>query len=251
MKLRRVAKVAGAITLTAGLALGTAACGGGDDAKESSKSESSNGTKADAKASVAASLETMREETYSATMSMGEFGGGTFDVDLANKKQKATLEMSGDMAGTGADQSTKMEMIVIDTDIWFQLSGDAARGMEGKWMHTKSEEMGNQDVSAMDMQSLTDEMMKSLDNVKETGENTYTATMDMSSVAQATGGQGGGESLDVEIELDDKERLKKLEFTMPVETGDVKEIPFSLEITEYGNTVDVEAPDKSDVMEMP
>ena len=250
MKLRRVTKVAGAIALATGLALGAAACSGGDNNTKDSSSESNNSSsKADAKASVAASLETMREETYSAQMSMGEFGSGTFDVDLANKKQRATLEMDGTRLGAGGGK-TEMEMIVIDTDVWVKLGGEAARGMEGKWLHTTAEDMGK-DMSSMNMQSMTDEMMKSLDNVKETGENTYTATMDMSSVAQATGGQSGNEPLEVEIELDDKDRLKKLEFVMPVETGDVKEIPFSLEVTEYGAPVKVEAPDKSEVTEMP
>lgn len=252
MKLHKTVRTIGTVALATGLALGAAACNDNADKTGDKSGDSSNTTKVDPQAAVETSLKELEGKSYTMTVSMGEYGEGNFEVDLPNKAQHATMDIV-DPATPDADPM-KIESIAIDTDMWVKMSGAGVPELGGgKWLHTTAKEMGG-DISNMDMSKMTEQMMDSLADVKSTGDNTYTATMDLASLAE-TFGTGTKETdqlepFEVKITLNDDQLLQKMEFDVPGVLPGGKDMTMAMEITGYDVDVKIEAPPADEVTEM-
>lgn len=244
MHIRRATKAVGIAAATVGLVLATAACN--DDGTKGA-SDTKNDTKGDPKATVAKSLKEMENTTYTADLSMGDMGEGSFEVDLPKKAQHGTIKMDGETAGI--PKGTDVEVISIRDDAWAKT---AVKGAPEGWMHFSAKD-ATADIKSMDMGQLTKQMMDSLKDVKSTGDNSYTAKIDLKEVAKTFGGGSDAAKIkpfDVTFTLNDKDLLKSMDFTIPKSVTKDKKIPMSMDITKYGADVDIAAPPADEVTEM-
>ena len=250
MTMTRTGRLVGSVALAAALALGTAACNDDDvPPTDSGQSSDSGDTPVDPAEAVSASLKQLEGTSYTMDISMGDFGGGTFEVDLANKVQHGTLDLDfSSMAGSAGTPMSmmSMEMIIIDTDMWMKIDG-----LNDKWMHTTVDSVTDDQMSGMDMSQMTQEMLDTLDNVTMTGDNTYTATINVDSLAGTLGAESEGtgvEPFDVTIVLNDDGLVQSMSFEVPMPDGTT--LPMSMEITDYDMPVNVTPPADSEVTEL-
>lgn len=266
MKFRKAVKLFGAVSMAGALVLATAACGdddsnGGDADSDDEEASVGAGSAHD---TVMASLQNLDGETYAMDIDLGGFGSGSFEVDLPSESQQGELtfdfaemaQLDDDFDDSMADHMPEemvMEMIVIGDDIYMKYDGGPMFGDDdGLWEHMNAEDFdsvgGDVDqFQAMDMQTMTEEMMDSLDDVEQVDDNTYTGTMELSTIDSAMGMGGGdasGESAEVTITLDDDEMLQMVEMDMDVVGS---EFVLTMEITDYGMPVDIQAPADDEV----
>ncbi|MGH8793721.1 MAG: hypothetical protein ACRDXX_13890 [Stackebrandtia sp.] len=271
MKLRNPVRLTGAAALTGALLLATAACNGSSGAGDSGGGDDSKGADNAAQETVLASLDKLGDETYTVNMDMDFMGSGSFDVDVPNESQQGTftLDFAAISEATGAADDEGMEMlpdemvmdmIVVGDDFYMMMSGNEMVSTGDKWIHMNAEELesaggtGMEDqFAAMDMSEMTQQMMDSLDNVEETDDNTYTGTLDMESLEKAFGGMSGGgetaemEPVDVTIVLNDDGLLERMDMDMTVDDVD---FTMSMEISDYGKELDIQAPADDEITDV-
>jgi hypothetical protein len=105
----------------------------------------------------------------------------------------------------------------------------------------------------LDLRAQTETMLSSLENVEETGDNTFTGTLSADSEALAPfvedvpdADAAALEGTEVTVTLDDNGLLKSMTMALPEMDGIVMEM--TSEITEIGGSYDIAAPDTDNLV---
>ncbi|CAM3227633.1 hypothetical protein [Stackebrandtia soli] len=253
MNLRKAGRLAASVAIAAGLTLGAAACN--DDPTSDNGDKDNTTTPLDPQAAVAAGFENLQSKTYSMTMTAGDVMSGTFDVDMANTAMQGTMTMDAgatdpSMAGMG---EMSFEMISIDKDVWIKLTGEAFEAVEGmtdSWLHTTAESEDMADMAEMDMTKMTQQMMDSLKDVKETGDNTYTGTVDPAAMDDTLGSDVESDApIEVTVKLNDDGLLESFSTTLP-KAMEGKDLPLEVSFSNYGKAMEIAAPPADQVKEL-
>jgi|GEM_PF-6394368 len=243
-------KKLGGVAATGLLAFGLAACSGDDSAAPSNTEESTSpqSQELDPREVVAASVDRFSETSYRIVIDGGEVISGDMAYDPANKSYQGTttvdlssMDESGMMTG-----SMSIEMIVIGDDQWMKMTGGLSEIFGDQWIHSTVDEAAAEELGAMDLKQLTDEMFQTLTNVEQVDENTYTAQTD----ATEFGGSESDEPLNVTLVLDDEGKLVEMTTEMPHPADETQTLPITISIEDYGVPITVEAPPADQVVEM-
>ncbi|RRS00684.1 hypothetical protein [Glycomyces terrestris] len=273
MHSRTSLRVTGAVAAAA-FGLGLAACGDGtnDTAGGAGDNEVAALTPQEA---VAAAFQGLSDDSYKmeSTMTLNgtEFVAMTTTVDGENAQasgdvfMSAMAEASGEeldpsMAGLFADMH--METVVIGDTAYLQITGGMFDGMADEYgadawftVDITEGDMGEvySQLGGMDLASQTETMLASLENVEETGPNTYTGTLAADSEALAAFTEGMAaedtaalESIEVTVVLDDEGLLKSTAMTLPETDGMTMEM--TSEVVEIGGSYDIAAPDSDNLV---
>lgn len=281
MSSRTATRLIGAFAIPT-LGLGLAACGSEEP------SEGSNGGNEGAVAAlspqeaVLASVEGLDASSYKmeSTMTVDgtEFMAMTGSYEGESSQASADIFMSAMMEASGetmtAEEEAMMgdmfgdmhtETIVVDQVMYMQMSGGMFDAMaesygEDAWFTmdlTGDEALAEiySQYGGMDLGAQTELMLTELENVEETGDNTYTGTLSADSEAMsALSGSGIGADSDaaaaidgteVTVTLDDNGLLKTMTMSMPEIEGMTMEM--TSEIVETGGSYDIKAPESTNL----
>jgi hypothetical protein len=280
MSSRTATRLIGAFAVPA-LGLGLAACG--SDEKPSEEATSAADDAAAAALSpgeaVLASVENLNGSSYKmeSTMTVDgvDFMAMTGMYEGENSQASADIFMGAMMEASGetmtAEEEAMMggllgdmhtETVVVDKVMYMQMSGGMFDAMaesygEDAWFTmdlTSDEEMAQvyAQYGGMDLAQQTELMLSELENVEETGDNTFTGTLSadseaMSALSGSTGADAAAaiEGTEVTVTLDDEGLLKTMSMTMPEMEGMVMEM--TSEIVEIGGTYDIKAPESTNL----
>ncbi|WP_112139793.1 hypothetical protein [Glycomyces dulcitolivorans] len=269
MHSRTSVRITGALAVAA-FGLGLAACG--DSADNTTSGGSGDGDNAAAltpQEAVAAAFQGLSDDSYKmeSTMTLngadfvtmttvvdGENAESTGDVLMSAMAEASGEEIDPSMAALFGDMHT--QTIVIGETAYIQISGGMFDGLteeygEDVWFTTDITEGEMGDVysqfGGMDLASQTEMMLSSLENVEETGDNTYTGTLAADSEALAAFTEGATaadtaalESIEVTVALDGDGLLKSMTMTLPETDGMTMEM--TSEVVEIGGSYDIAAP---------
>jgi hypothetical protein len=104
----------------------------------------------------------------------------------------------------------------------------------------------------MDLGQQTEQILTELENVEETGDNTFTGTLSadsesMSALSDASGTDAAAmvEGTEITVTLDDDGLLKTMTMTLPETEG--MAMVLTSEIVEIGGTYDIAAPESTNL----
>jgi hypothetical protein len=280
MSSRTATRLIGAFAVPA-LGLGLAACGSDEKPSEAATSAADDAAAAALSPgeAVLASVENLNGSSYKmeSTMTVDgvDFMAMTGMYEGENSQASADIFMGAMMEASGetmtAEEEAMMggllgdmhtETVVVDKVMYMQMSGGMFDAMaesygEDAWFTmdlTSDEEMAQvyAQYGGMDLAQQTELMLSELENVEETGDNTFTGTLSadseaMSALSGSTGADAAAaiEGTEVTVTLDDEGLLKTMSMTMPEMEGMVMEM--TSEIVEIGGTYDIKAPESTNL----
>ncbi|WP_205325739.1 hypothetical protein [Glycomyces sp. YM15] len=281
MSSRTATRLIGALAVPA-LGLGLAACGAEEPSEEATTAAEEGAAAALSPAdAVLASVENLNASSYKMESTMtidgvdfmamtgmyeGENSQASADIFMGAMMEASgetmTAEEEAMMAGLLGDMHT--ETVVVDKVMYMQMSGGMFDALsesfgEDAWFTmdlTSDEQMAQvyAQYGGMDLAQQTELMLSELENVEETGDNTFTGTLSADSEAMsalsgsAMGGADAAAAIDgteVTVTLDDAGLLKSMSMTMPEMEGMVMEM--NSEIVEIGGTYDIKAPESTNL----
>jgi hypothetical protein len=269
MHSRTSVRITGALAVAA-VGHGLAACGdGSNDTAGGGSGDGENAAALTPQEAVAAAFQGLSDDSYkmesTMTLNGADFVAMTTVVDGDNAQSSGDVLMSAMAEASGEEIDPSMaalfgdmhtETIVIGETAYIQISGGMFDGLteeygEDVWFTTDITEGEMGDVysqfGGMDLASQTEMMLSSLENVEETGDNTYTGTLAADSEALAAFTEGATaadtaalESIEVTVALDDDGLLKSMTMTLPETDGMTMEM--TSEVVEIGGSYDIAAP---------
>ncbi|GAA1664090.1 hypothetical protein GCM10009830_07020 [Glycomyces endophyticus] len=276
MHSRTTMRLTGAVAVAA-FGLGLAACG--DGSNDTTSGGSGDGDNAAAaltpQEAVAAAFQGLSDDSYkmesSMTVNGAEFVAMTTVVDGDNAQSTGDVFMSAMAEASGEEIDPSMaalfgdmhtETILVGETAYIQISGGMFDGMaeeygEDAWFTADATEGDMGDVysqfGGMDLASQTETMLSSLENVEETGDNTFTGTLAADSEALSAFTEGATaadaaalESIEVTVALDDEGLLKSMTMTLPETDG--MTMVMTSEVVEIGGSYDIAAPDTENLV---
>lgn len=244
----------------------TAACGGdsGSGSAESGSGEDSSASSEESaepeihdKETLLPALRAAFEDEASSRVQMRMTGGMEMSMDgrmeMTEDAQDSEMEMSMDVQGQ------QIDMRMVDGLIY--ISG-APMTQEGKWIEidpSNAQDPMAQQFSSLaetgDLNSTFDAFEAGLQDVEHVGSEDidgepvehYVLTVDAAAASEAQGQQmqpGMPEQLEYDLYLTEDDLMRRVEFDL----GGVAAV---IDATEWGEEVDVEAPAKSDIVQMP
>lgn len=281
MSSRTTTRLLGALAVPA-LALGMSACGADEPTGDADNADGGNEGAVAAlspQEAVLASVEGLNGSSYKMesvmTVNGLDFMTMTGEYDGENSHASADILMSAMMEASGesmtAEEQAMMEgmlgdmhteTIVVDQMLYMQMTGGMFDAMaseygEDAWftMDLTSDAALSEVYSqygGMDLGQQTELILSELQNVEETGANTFTGTLDadsaaMSSLAGASGGDATAlvEGTEITVTLDDDGLLKTMTMTMPEIEGMAMEM--TSDIVEIGGSYDIAAPESTNL----
>ncbi|GAA2137744.1 hypothetical protein [Glycomyces algeriensis] len=281
MSSRTATRLLGAFAVPA-LALGLSACGADEEPASSEGATSADEGAAAALSpgeAVLASVENLSASSYKMESAMTvdgvDFMAMTGMYEGENSQASADIFMGAMMEASGetmtAEEEAMMggllgdmhtETVVVDKVMYMQMSGGMFDAMaesfgEDAWFTmdlTSDEEMAQAyaQYGGMDLGQQTELMLSELENVEETGPNTFTGTLSadseaMSALSGSTGADAAAaiDGTEVTVTLDDNGLLKTMSMTMPEIEGMTMEM--TSEIVEIGGTYDIKAPESTNL----
>lgn len=279
MSSRIATRLLGALAVPA-LGLGLVACGSEEPAKETTGGNEEEAVAAlSPQEAVLASVSGLDDSSYKMESNMTVNGldfmlmTGEYDGDASKASadilMSAILEASGEqmtaeeqamMEGMFTDMHT--ETIVVDQVMYMQMTGgmyDAAAESFGEdaWFTmdlTSDEAMAEvySQYGGMDLGQQTEKILTELENVEETGENTFTGTLSadsesMTALSDASGADAAAmvEGTEITVTLDDDGLLKTMTMTLPETEG--MAMVLTSEIVEIGGSYDIAAPESTNL----
>jgi hypothetical protein len=279
MSSRTATRLLGALAIPA-LGFGLVACGSEEPAKETTGGNEEEAVAAlSPQEAILASVAGLDDSSYKMQSNMTVNGldfmvmTGEYDGDASKASadilMSAMLEASGEqmsaeeqamMEGMFGDMHT--ETIVVDQVMYMQLSGGMYDAMaesfgEDAWFTmdlTSDDAMAEaySQYGGMDLGQQTELILSELENVEETGDNTFTGTLSadsksMSALADASGGDAAAmvEGTEVTVALDDAGLLKTMTMTLPETEG--MTMVMTSEIVEIGGSYDIAAPESTNL----
>lgn len=267
------------VVAVAAFGLGLAACGDGSNDTAGGGSGDTADNEAAAALSpqeaVLAAVTGLDDDSYvmesSMTVSGSEFVTMTTTVDGENAKSVGDISMSAMAEAAGEEIDPSMaslfgdmhsESIIVGDTAYMQFSGGMFDGMaeqygEDAWFTLDMTEGDMAEVygqfGGLDLKAQTETMLSSLENVEETGDNTFTGTLSSDSEALAPfvedipdADATALEGTEVTVTLDDNGLLKSMTMALPEMDGIVMEM--TSEITEIGGSYDIAAPDTDNLV---
>ncbi|NUQ87198.1 hypothetical protein [Glycomyces sp. MUSA5-2] len=267
------------VVAVAAFGLGLAACGDGSNDTAGGGSGDTADNEAAAALSpqeaVLAAVTGLDDDSYvmesSMTVSGSEFVAMTTTVDGENAKSVGDISMSAMAEAAGEEIDPSMaslfgdmhsESIIVGDTAYMQFSGGMFDGMaeqygEDAWFTLDMTEGDMAEVygqfGGLDLKAQTETMLSSLENVEETGDNTFTGTLSADSEALAPfvedipdADATALEGTEVTVTLDDNGLLKSMTMALPEMDGIVMEM--TSEITEIGGSYDIAAPDTDNLV---
>lgn len=267
------------VVAVAAFGLGLAACGDGSNDTAGGGSGDTADNEAAAALSpqeaVLAAVTGLDDDSYvmesSMTVSGSEFVTMTTTVDGENAKSVGDISMSAMAEAAGEEIDPSMaslfgdmhsESIIVGDTAYMQFSGGMFGGMaeqygEDAWFTLDMTEGDMAEVygqfGGLDLKAQTETMLSSLENVEETGDNTFTGTLSSDSEALAPfvedipdADATALEGTEVTVTLDDNGLLKSMTMALPEMDGIVMEM--TSEITEIGGSYDIAAPDTDNLV---
>jgi hypothetical protein len=279
MSSRTATRLLGALAVPA-LGLGLVACSSEEPANETAGGNEEEAVAAlSPQEAVLASVSGLDDSSYKMESNMTVNGldfmlmTGEYDGDASQASadilMSAILEASGQemsaeeqamMEGMFTDMHT--ETIVVDQVMYMQMTGgvyDAAAESFGEdaWFTV---DLTSDDAIAevysqyggMDLGQQTEQILTELENVEETGENTFTGTLSadsesMSALSDASGADAAAmvEGTEITVTLDDDGLLKTMTMTLPETEG--MAMVLTSEIVEIGGSYDIAAPESTNL----
>ncbi|MEU5874424.1 hypothetical protein AB0A73_23045 [Glycomyces sp. NPDC047369] len=266
------------IAAVAAFGLGLAACGDGSNDTAGGSGDTADNAAAAAlspQEAVAAAFTGLDDDSYvmesSMTVSGTEFVTMTTTVDGENAKAVGDISMSAMAEASGEEIDPSMaslfgdmhsESIIVGDTAYMQFSGGMFDGMaeqygDDAWFTLDMTDGDMAEVygqfGGLDLKAQTETMLSSLENVEETGDNTFTGTLAADSEALAPFTEGATEAdtaalegTEVTVTLDDDGLLKSMTMALPEMDGIVMEM--TSEITEIGGSYDIAAPDTDNLV---
>ncbi|MDA1359976.1 hypothetical protein O1R50_10095 [Glycomyces luteolus] len=281
MSSRTATRLIGALAVPA-LGLGLAACGAEEKPAEDATTAAEEGAAAALSPgeAVLASVENLNGSSYKmeSTMTVDgvDFMAMTGMYEGENSQASADIFMGAMMEASGetmtAEEEAMMggllgdmhtETVVFDKVMYMQMTGGMFDAMaesygEDAWFTmdlTSDEEMAQvyAQYGGMDLAQQTELMLSELENVEETGDNTFTGTLSADSEAMSalSGSMGGADAAaaidgtEVTVTLDDDGLLKSMTMEMPEIEG--MTMAMTSEIVEIGGTYDIKAPESTNL----
>lgn len=280
MSSRTATRLIGALAVPA-LGLGLAGCGSEEPNDTGSEGGGNDGAVAALSPgeAVLASVESLGDSSYKmeSTMTVNgqEFMTMTGAYEGENSQASADILMSAMMEASGEEMSPEdqammgdmfgdmhTETIVVDQVLYMQMTGGMFDAMaesygEDAWFTmdlTGDEALAEiySQYGGMDLGEQTELMLTELENVEETGDNTFTGTLSADSEAlSALSGSAGSDAAgmvdgtEVTVTLDDDGLLKTMSMTMPDVEGMSMEM--TSEIVEIGGSYDIKAPESTNL----
>ncbi|SDL77249.1 hypothetical protein SAMN05216298_5157 [Glycomyces sambucus] len=270
MRTRTSVRLAG-VAAVAAFGLGLAACGDGenDTAGGGTGDGGDNAVALSPQEAVAAAFQGLSDDSYkmesTMTLDGAEFVTMTTVVDGDNAQSTGDILMSA-MAGASGEEmepglaelfgDMHTETILVGETAYIQITGGMFDGLteeygEDVWFTADVTEGDMAEVysqfGGMDLASQTENMLASLENVEETGDNTYTGTLAADSEALSAFTEGATaadtaalESIEVTVALDDDGLLETMSMTLPETEG--MTMVMTSEVVEIGGSYDITAP---------
>lgn len=280
MSSRTATRLLGALAVPA-LGLGLVACGSDEPANDTAGGNEEEAAVAalSPQEAVLASVSGLDDSSYKMESNMTVNGldfmlmTGEYDGDASKASadilMSAIVEASGEqmtaeeqamMEGMFSDMHT--ETIVVDQVMYMQMTGgmyDAAAESFGEdaWFTvdlTSDEAIAEvySQYGGMDLGQQTEQILTELENVEETGENTFTGTLSadsesMSALSDASGTDAAAmvEGTEITVTLDDDGLLKTMTMTLPETEG--MAMVLTSEIVEIGGSYDIAAPESTNL----
>lgn len=280
MSSRTATRMLGALAVPA-LGLGLVACGSDEPANDTAGGNEEEAAVAalSPQEAVLASVSGLDDSSYKMESNMTVNGldfmlmTGEYDGDASKASadilMSAIVEASGEqmtaeeqamMEGMFSDMHT--ETIVVDQVMYMQMTGgmyDAAAESFGEdaWFTvdlTSDEAIAEvySQYGGMDLGQQTEQILTELENVEETGENTFTGTLSadsesMSALSDASGTDAAAmvEGTEITVTLDDDGLLKTMTMTLPETEG--MAMVLTSEIVEIGGSYDIAAPESTNL----
>lgn len=280
MSSRTATRLLGALAVPA-LGLGLVACGSDEPANDTAGGNEEEAAVAalSPQEAVLASVSGLDDSSYKMESNMTVNGldfmlmTGEYDGDASKASadilMSAIVEASGEqmtaeeqamMEGMFSDMHT--ETIVVDQVMYMQMTGgmyDAAAESFGEdaWFTvdlTSDEAIAEvySQYGGMDLGQQTEQILTELENVEETGENTFTGTLSadsesMSALSDASGTDAAAmvEGTEITVTLDDDGLLKTMTMTLPETEG--MAMVLTSEIVEIGGSYDIAAPESNNL----
>jgi len=229
--------------LLAGLALAVTGCAGDAPAEDPSLV-------------LAASTQTLEEESFRFEMAAGDLMNATGAVDPAADAGSVTLSLAhGGMA-------MDVEAIVLGTEMWTNLGElGGLLGVEAQWLHIDQSRLGEDGFAGIEPEQLdlvgAAELLKSLGTVEQVDEHTFRGEIEVVPGASTVFADQllealGEESLTLEFvaTVDDQDRLTELVVDLP-RNEQVPAERLELRYFDFGSPVDISPPPADEVTEMP
>ncbi|MFC0004592.1 hypothetical protein [Micromonospora siamensis] len=218
---------------------------------------------ADPKEALLASTKEIQKGNFTFTMAGADFTGGG-KVHLPTKS--AEIKM-GSPESAADEASMDMHLVVKDTDSWVKLDlgpmGDsipAFKAMKGKYQHLDRTRIKDADELSFDLEDVdpgdSDEMIKTISDVRKTGEGSYEGTLDVSKATdldaidaptvKALGAKAA--ALPFTAKLDPQGRLTEFAVQVPA-AGDNPAQTMKTTYADYGTATEVQAPPAAQVVE--
>jgi hypothetical protein len=211
---------------------------------------------ADPRLALAASTETLEQESFRFEMTMGDSMNATGAVDPA--AETGTVAMSIAAGGMEMD----FETIIVGTEMWTNLGElGGLVGVETDWLHIDQTRLGEDGFAGVEPGELdlvgAAEMLKGLGTVEQVDANTFRGEIEVtrgeSTVFADEMLKALGEdsiTLDFVATVDDQDRLTELVVELPpIPQLPAKEL--ELRYFDFGSPVEVSPPPADQVTELP
>lgn len=269
MTSRTATRLIGALAVPA-LGFGLVACSSEEPAKETTGGNDDNqaATQLSPQEAVAAAYQGLDEDSYkmnsSVTVDGLDFMVMTTEVEGENARAVMDMSMSAILEASGEEIDPSMaalfgdmhtETILVDGTAYFQFSGGMFDAMTEEYgadawftMDMNASDLAEiyEQIGSVDLASQTELMLKSLENVEKTGDNTFTGTLSADSEAmkqfsEASGGTAAAmEDIQVTVTLDENGLLESMAMALPETEGMTMEMTST--VVETGGDYDIAAP---------
>ncbi|MFY1633868.1 hypothetical protein ACN27F_11405 [Solwaraspora sp. WMMB335] len=261
MRTRRLTTAGLGVVATLALAL-TGCAGTTTTGSSTSESGAEAGTEAgaasdqdDAREALTAAAAKLNEDTVRVAMTLAMGADGSMEatgaMDPANRRGRFEIHVAVD------GELMKIEMIMLEQDMYLQLAGDEMAELADVWMHidrSKLPEGSSFDMMPQDDPAGAEDMVRDLIDIEWTGDDTLAGTIDMTKsptadpeMIDALG--EGADSVPFTATLDDEGRLVE----MIIETSSLASEMGDMETrySGFGEPVDVQAPTDGEIMPLP
>jgi hypothetical protein len=236
--------------LLAGLALVVAGCAGDVSQTAGERTADEPGVV------LAASTQTLEEESFRFEMTAGDLISADGAVDPATDAGTVTVTLAQD--GMAMD----FESIVVGTEMWTNL-GDLGGllGVDSPWLHIDQTRLGEEGFAGIEPAQLdlvgAAELLRSLGNVEQVDEHTFRGEIEVAPGESTNFADRLLEELEVEsltlefvATVDDQDRLTTLVVDLP-RTERIPAEQLELRYFDFGAPVEVSPPPADQVTELP
>jgi hypothetical protein len=205
---------------------------------------------------LAASTQTLEDESFRFELSAGDLMNATGAVDPAADAGSVTVTIAH--SGVSMD----FETVVLGTEMWTDIGElGGLLGVEGQWLHIDQSRLGEDGFAGVAPEQLdlvgAAELLRSLENVEQVDEHTFRGQLEVAPGESTAFADQLLEALEVDsltldfvATVDDQDRLTELVVDLP-QTERVPAERLELRYFDFGAPVEVSPPPAGEVTEMP